>query len=246
VSVFALVVLFLLAAATLVLVPRGEPDFVYARPGVPRPASSGALSIVIVAGMSAALGLAALLALNSTELDDTLAVLAVLAGGVAGVLGGGPLAVAVLDLADPTTGPPDGVPLPDPPPVAPSVGAVPPPPLVPPGPPVPGTAGSDPGSIPTQPVATAGAATMATVPAGPADPRLLRGGLWIGVLERGAVVGAVLTGFTEGVALLLVVKGFGRYPELHSPPAAERFIIGTLVSILWACTCAGVTFALIR
>ena len=87
---------------------------------------------------------------------------------------------------------------------------------------------------------------MAAAPAGPADPRLLRGGLWIGVLERGAVLGAVLTGFTEGVALLLVVKGFGRYPELHSPPAAERFIIGTLVSILWACACAGVVYALVR
>jgi hypothetical protein len=245
VSLFALVVLFLLAAATVVLLPRGEPDFVFARPGVARPASSGALSVVIVAGLSAGLGLAALLGLNGDELDDVPAVLAVLAGGIAGVLGGGTLAVAVLDLADPTTGPSDGVPLPDPPPVAPPAGVMPPPSLVPPGPPVPGTAGSDPG-IPTQPVATAGAATMASAPTGPADPRLLRGGLWIGVLERGAVVGAVLTGFTEGVALLLVVKGFGRYPELHSPPAAERFIIGTLVSILWACACAAVTYALIR
>jgi hypothetical protein len=106
-------------------------------------------------------------------------------------------------------------------------------------------------------VATAGApagtgippgavATAAVVPAGPADPRLLRGGIWIGALERGAVVGALLTGYPEGIALLLVVKGFGRYPELHQPAASERFIIGTLVSILWAAGCAGVTLALIR
>jgi len=247
VSVSALLVLFLLAAAAGVLTPRGEPDFVYARPGVPRPASSGSLSVVIVAGMSGALALAAVLAVYGDELDHVPAVLAVVAGGIAAVLGGGPLAVALLDLADPTTGPSDGTPLAEPPPVPPPMATVPPVPLVPPGPPVPGTPGNDPGaSLPTQPVATAGAATMAAAPAGPADPRLLRGGLWIGVLERGAVLGAVLTGFTEGVALLLVVKGFGRYPELHSPPAAERFIIGTLVSILWACACAAVVHTLIR
>jgi hypothetical protein len=90
------------------------------------------------------------------------------------------------------------------------------------------------------------AASAATAPAGPADPRLLRGGLWIGALERGAVVGSILAGYPEGLALLLVVKGFGRFPELHQPAAAERFIIGTLVSIIWASCCAGVTLAMIR
>jgi hypothetical protein len=244
VSVFALLVLFLLAGAAVVLTPRGEPDFVYAR-GVPRPASSGSVSVVIVAGMSGALAVAGLLAVYGDELDDVPAVLAVVAGGIAAVLGGGPLAVALLDLADPTTGPSDGTPLPEPPPVPPPMATVPPATFVPPGPPVPGTPGNDP-SIPTQPVATVGAATMAVAPAGPADPRLLRGGLWIGVLERGAVLGAVLTGFTEGVALLLVVKGFGRYPELSTPPAAERFILGTLVSILWAGACAAVVHTLVR
>jgi len=63
-----------------------------------------------------------------------------------------------------------------------------------------------------------------------------------GALVRVAL--AVL--LTVGVALLLVVKGVGRYPELNQPNAAERFIIGTLVSILWATACAGVTLALVR
>jgi hypothetical protein len=264
VSVSALLVLFLLAVVTVVLSRRGEPDFVYARSGVPRPATSGSVSVAIVGGTALALGIAGVLAFEGDPLGDALSVVAVICGGVAGVLGGGPLAVAVLDLADPTTGPADGVKAPQPPagPVfdpqrpAPQVA----PTLVPPGPPGPATRGADPDAgdpvdpaAETQPVATASvppgqyaAATMAVAPAGPADPRLLRGGLWIGILERGAVVGSILTGFTEGLALLLVVKGVGRYPELNQPTAAERFIIGTLVSILWASACAGVTYLLVH
>lgn len=63
----------------------------------------------------------------------------------------------------------------------------------------------------------------------------LRGGTWIGVLERFAVTGMVLVGENEGVALVLAVKGLGRYPELReNPGASERFVIGTLASLLWA------------
>jgi hypothetical protein len=69
---------------------------------------------------------------------------------------------------------------------------------------------------------------------------VLRDGLWIGLLERAAVVAALVAGFPEGVAIALAVKGLGRYPELRHPGAAERFIIGTFVSVLWACACAGV------
>lgn len=63
----------------------------------------------------------------------------------------------------------------------------------------------------------------------------LRGGTWIGVLERLAVTGTVLVGVNEGVALVVAVKGLGRYPELReNPGASERFVIGTLTSLLWA------------
>ncbi len=70
---------------------------------------------------------------------------------------------------------------------------------------------------------------------------VLRGGAWIGVLERLAVFAALVARWPEGIAIVLAVKGLGRYPELRSgtnPSLAERFIIGTLVSVLWAGLCA--------
>jgi hypothetical protein len=64
---------------------------------------------------------------------------------------------------------------------------------------------------------------------------VLRGGTWIGILERVAVTGSVLAGFPAGVAVVVAVKGLGRYPELRENPAAsERFVIGTLASLVWA------------
>lgn len=67
----------------------------------------------------------------------------------------------------------------------------------------------------------------------------LRGGLWIGLLERAAIFAALVSGWPEGVAFTLALKGLGRYPELRTPGAAERFIIGTFASVLWAAACAG-------
>lgn len=65
----------------------------------------------------------------------------------------------------------------------------------------------------------------------------LRGGTWIGVLERVAVTGTLLAGEPGGVAVVVAVKGLGRYPELRSgddPAVSERFVIGTLASLVWA------------
>jgi hypothetical protein len=70
---------------------------------------------------------------------------------------------------------------------------------------------------------------------------VLRGGAWIGILERLAVFATLAARWPEGIAVVLAVKGLGRYPELrtgHRPGLAERFIIGTLVSVLWAGLCA--------
>lgn len=65
--------------------------------------------------------------------------------------------------------------------------------------------------------------------------RELRGGTWIGVLERLAVTGAVLLGHPEGIAVVVAVKGLGRYPELaRNPEVAERFVIGSLASLVWS------------
>lgn len=77
---------------------------------------------------------------------------------------------------------------------------------------------------------------------------VLRGGAWIGALERAAVLALLLAGWPDGLLVLLGLKGLGRYPELRareSSGAAERFIIGTFTSVLWAAACAGVV-ALLR
>ena len=82
------------------------------------------------------------------------------------------------------------------------------------------------------------------VTGGPQDPAILRGGAWIGVLERAAVAAALLVGSVEGLAVVLAVKGLGRFAELRAPAAAERFIVGTLASGLWAAACIGVVVLL--
>lgn len=84
----------------------------------------------------------------------------------------------------------------------------------------------------------------AGVSGGPQDPDILRGGAWIGVLERGAIAGTLLVGWPEGLAVILAVKGLGRFSELRAPAAAERFIVGTLASALWAAACVGVAVLL--
>lgn len=77
---------------------------------------------------------------------------------------------------------------------------------------------------------------------------LLRGGAWIGVLERLAAFATVTAGWPEGLAVVLAVKGLARYPELRatSSAVAERFIIGTFISVLWACGCAGLAVLVLR
>jgi hypothetical protein len=98
------------------------------------------------------------------------------------------------------------------------------------------------------PVATAILAAAdpaaAGVRGGPQDPEILRGGAWIGILERAAVAATILAGSAEGLVVVLAVKGLGRYAELRAPAAAERFIIGTLASALWAAACVGVAILL--
>jgi hypothetical protein len=90
-------------------------------------------------------------------------------------------------------------------------------------------------------------------PASPADPAgaqpaptPLRGGRVIGYLERIAVVATLALRWPEAIAIVLAVKGLGRYPELREPGAAEQFIIGTLASVLWAAAAAGTGYLLLH
>ncbi|GAB3751071.1 hypothetical protein [Microlunatus parietis] len=94
-------------------------------------------------------------------------------------------------------------------------------------------------------------ATAPTLQVGPSGARIqremLRGGAWIGVLERIGIMASLLT-WPEGVALILAIKGLARYPELKAGATsgtAERFIIGTLVSFGWAAGCAGISWLII-
>lgn len=73
----------------------------------------------------------------------------------------------------------------------------------------------------------------ATAPAATA----LHGGTTIGLLERLAVAGTILAGFPEGIAIVVAIKGVGRFTELTTPETKERFMIGTLASLIWACAC---------
>lgn len=79
---------------------------------------------------------------------------------------------------------------------------------------------------------------LAVGPAGQeGEAPVLRGGTWIGVLERLAIAGTIMLGHPEGIAVVTAVKGLGRFPELRAAAgasASERFIIGTLTSFCWA------------
>ena len=49
------------------------------------------------------------------------------------------------------------------------------------------------------------------------------------------MTGCLLAGFPAGVAVVVAVKGLGRYPEIRdNPGVSERFVIGTLASLAWA------------
>ena len=67
---------------------------------------------------------------------------------------------------------------------------------------------------------------------------VLRGGMWIGVLERLCITGAVLAGAPSLIAAVVAIKGLGRWSELQAHPSlTERFIIGTRASYFAAAAC---------
>ncbi|MFT2817664.1 hypothetical protein [Leifsonia sp. A12D58] len=89
-----------------------------------------------------------------------------------------------------------------------------------------------------EPVQAASPDSASDQSAAPAVHEVLRGGLTIGFLERFAVAGSILLGFPEGIAIVVAIKGVGRFTELSAPESRERFIIGTFASLIWACACA--------
>ncbi|AVZ39896.1 MULTISPECIES: hypothetical protein [unclassified Dietzia] len=75
---------------------------------------------------------------------------------------------------------------------------------------------------------------------------VLRGGMWIGILERVGLTAAILAGRFELAAVVVAIKALGRYPEIRENPAvSERFIIGTLASLLVAAACGATGLAVL-
>lgn len=76
---------------------------------------------------------------------------------------------------------------------------------------------------------------------------VLRGGMWIGILERVGLTAAILAGRFELAAVVVAIKALGRYPEIRENPAvSERFIIGTLTSLLVAAACGAAGLITLR
>ena len=80
----------------------------------------------------------------------------------------------------------------------------------------------------------------------------LPGGRWVGILERIAIYACIVSGFASGMAIVLAVKGLGRYADLKTESESgtsrkgELFIIGTFASVLWAAMWAGVAHGVVR
>ncbi len=157
-----------------------------------------------VFAIAATIGLAVALVLAAVPVGSSPSTFGILLGMLAvalAVIGGGPVAVLVLDLATNSSVPPG------------QHGGI----MVAPASP----------RLPSTPSAVA-----------PERYEVLRGGLTIGILERLAVTGAILAGFPEAIAVVVAIKGVGRFTELAAAESRERFIIGTLTSLIWACACA--------
>ena len=100
------------------------------------------------------------------------------------------------------------------------------------------------GGIIVPDTSAAGATAPGATAVLPVEREILRGGTTIGYLERFALIGAVLAGQSAAVAVIVAVKGLGRFSELENEQARERFIIGTLASLIWAATCTAAILTL--
>ncbi|HRW20200.1 MAG TPA: hypothetical protein P5181_15300 [Dermatophilaceae bacterium] len=70
---------------------------------------------------------------------------------------------------------------------------------------------------------------------------VLRGGQVIGLLERTAVFFGILAGWPEAMVGVIALKGLGRFADLQGKTegAAERFLIGSMTSLIWASLLGG-------
>ena len=79
------------------------------------------------------------------------------------------------------------------------------------------------------------ASVLGRIPNEDKGESVLRGGTYIGLLERAATTGSILAGQPALIAIVVAIKGFGRFDQLKgNPVASEKFTIGTLLSLTWA------------
>jgi hypothetical protein len=56
----------------------------------------------------------------------------------------------------------------------------------------------------------------------------------------------VLSGHVSLIAVVVALKGLGRYPELKAHDgASERFLVGTFASLLWALAIGALGYVLL-
>lgn len=65
----------------------------------------------------------------------------------------------------------------------------------------------------------------------------IKGGRWIGILEREMIVMLGLVKQYDAMAFVLAAKSIARYQQLDNKDFAEKYLIGTLLSALIAMTC---------
>lgn len=80
---------------------------------------------------------------------------------------------------------------------------------------------------------------------GTEDIEVLHGGRWVGIIERALIAGVIVLGRPELMAIVVAIKGLGRFAEIKSSArAGEKFIIGTFASIAIASVIGAVGWAL--
>jgi hypothetical protein len=104
------------------------------------------------------------------------------------------------------------------------------------------------------PELTTGAAQAFSAPQGPEAPPVneapagltqatVSGGRYIGSIERTIIMLGLVAGSWELVASVIALKSVSRFKELDHQLRAEYFLVGSLVSLLWAMMISGALVA---
>lgn len=98
-----------------------------------------------------------------------------------------------------------------------------------------------------QPAAILVKKVLATLrPAGTQPQRTEGAGYLIGVLERGLVAFLILAGQLGAVGFVVAAKSLARFKQLEDKDFAENYLVGTMLSFLFAMVCAGLAGGCLR